>query len=218
MMRNPIGKATKVKWTKLALVFCVTALSGVTFAQLGGAGSITGTVTDPSGAVVQNADVTAVNTATSTKTVRSTTSSGYYVLSPLDPGTYSVTVTARGFKTLTQDQIVVDALQAVGLNLTLPIGSVNESVEVSTAPPTLDTANATIGGTIENEVYTALPLQMNGAPRNATAFAYLEPGVSQSASNGSAGIYNGTGSFGNINELFLEGLPATRVAQQGDPR
>ncbi len=219
MISNGLDRMLSSRWTRLVLpVALLSLLHGFATAQLGGAGSITGTVTDPTGAVVANADVTAVNTATNAKTERSTTSSGYYVLSPLDPGTYSVTVAAKGFKTLTQDQITVDALQAVGLNLSLQVGSVNENVEVSAAPPTLDTANATIGGTIENNVYTALPLQMNGAPRNATQFAYLEPGVSASASNGSAGIYDGTGSFGNINELFLEGLPATRVAQQGDPR
>ncbi|HEY4382838.1 MAG TPA: carboxypeptidase-like regulatory domain-containing protein [Acidobacteriaceae bacterium] len=204
-------------WMKLTLLLCLIALPAFAMAQLGGEGSINGTVTDPSGAIVPDASVTATNVATGTRTIRTATSSGYYVLSPLDPGTYSVSVVAKGFKTLTQENIVVNALQVVGLNIGLKVGSVDENVEVTAAPPALDTVSATIGGTIENETYKALPLQMNGNPRDPTAFVYLMPGVSQ-GNSGSSGVYNGTGSIGRIDEVFLDGVPTTRIAQQGDAR
>ena len=69
--------------------------SGRSDAQLSGKGTISGTVTDATGAAVSGASVTAINIATDVKTTRTTTSSGYYVLSPMDPGTYTVSVEAK---------------------------------------------------------------------------------------------------------------------------
>ncbi|MFP5276839.1 MAG: carboxypeptidase regulatory-like domain-containing protein [Acidobacteriota bacterium] len=195
------------------LGWCVPQL----LSQMNGAGSIAGTVVDPAGAYVPGATVTALNVATGVKTIRKTTSSGYYVLSPLDPGTYSVRVTAQGFESLTQDNVVVDALQVVGLNLKVHVGEVSQNVTVTAAPPSLDTASATLGGTVENQSYTALPLQMNGGARNATQFVYLMPGVSQ-GNSGSSGVYNGVGSVGRNDELYIDGIPTTRISLQGDPR
>jgi hypothetical protein len=83
-----------------AAVLCL-ALGKPLSAQIGGQGSITGTVTDPSGAVVPNATVTATNNATNEKTTQNSSSSGVFTLSPLNPGTYTVTFSAPGFKTLT---------------------------------------------------------------------------------------------------------------------
>jgi hypothetical protein len=137
-------------------------------AQIGGEGSITGTVTDPTGAVIPNASVTAINNATNVKTAQTTSSSGVFTLSPLDPGTYTVTFSAPGFKTLTQDNISVDALQVVGLKPQLTVGSTSETVTVASAPPQLDTTNAVVGATMENQEYTSLPLVINGSARNPT--------------------------------------------------
>ena len=87
-----------------AAVLCL-ALGNPLSAQIGGQGSITGTVIDPSGAVVPNATVTATNNATNNatneKTTQNSSSSGVFTLSPLNPGTYTVTFSAPGFKTLT---------------------------------------------------------------------------------------------------------------------
>lgn len=185
-------------------------------AQMNGEGSITGSVIDPSGAFVPNATVTATNVATGVKTVRTATSSGYYVLSPLDAGTYTVTVVATGFRTLTQENVHVDATQVVGLNLKLQVGAISQNVEVSSAPPPLDTEDATLGATIENQAYIALPLEMSGGMRSPTAFMYLMPGVTTSSSG--YGVFNGTGSYGSVGELYLDGVPTTRVAIQGDTR
>src|SRR5215467_5798577 len=80
-----------------------------------GSGTIQGTVTDPSGAVIPGAAVTAKNVATGVETTRQTTAAGLYVLSPLTPGDYNVNVTATGFQAMTQQHVVVDALANVGL-------------------------------------------------------------------------------------------------------
>ena len=82
-------------------------------AQIGGSGSIQGVVTDPTGAVIPGASLVANNVATGVKTVRQTTGSGLYLLSPLVPGEYTVTVAAGGFQTLYQEHVIVDALGEV---------------------------------------------------------------------------------------------------------
>jgi hypothetical protein len=187
-------------------------------AQIGGEGSITGTVTDPTGAVIPNASVTAINNATNVKTAQTTSSSGVFTLSPLDPGTYTVTFSAPGFKTLTQDNISVDALQVVGLKPQLTVGSTSETVTVASAPPQLDTTNAVVGATMENQEYTSLPLVINGSARNPTAFVYLMPGVAHGGSGVQTGIFDGTGSSGRLDEVYIDGFPQTSIYEQGDPR
>jgi hypothetical protein len=107
---------------------------------------------------------------------------GLYVIAPLPAGTYRITASAAGFRSLVQEQIVVDALSTVELNLTLEVGATAESVTVSAAPPELNTSDARLGQTIRNDMYTALPLAMgSGNPRNPAAFIYLMPGVHRRA-------------------------------------
>ncbi len=82
----------------VALCFALLFSAGLALAQVGGTGSIEGTVTDPSGAAVANASVTATNVATGTVTARKTTDAGFFVLPLLPAGDYTVTVTATGFE------------------------------------------------------------------------------------------------------------------------
>ena len=88
-----------------------------------GSGTIQGTVTDPTGAVVPGASVTATNIATGVQTPRSTTAAGLYVLSPLPPGRYNLQVTASGFQPHALEGITVDALATIGLDVTLKVGT-----------------------------------------------------------------------------------------------
>src|SRR5215831_3420709 len=97
------------KWLSVFLVWSVVFLS-VARAQTGGEGAISGTVTDSTGAVVPLATVIAVNNGTGVETKRVSSSDGLYNLSPLTPGTYTVTVTANGFRTFKQENLVVNAL------------------------------------------------------------------------------------------------------------
>ena len=183
-------------------------------AQSAGEGALQGTVTDSSGAVIPNATVVATNVATSISATRTTTSAGFYVFSPVQPGTYTVRVTASGFQTIEQANVVVNALQMRVYDPVLSVGKETQTVEVTAAPPVLNTADATLGLTVENTTYTNLPLQMTGSQqRDPTAFGTLTPG-SQTGTR--LPIIGGTGNY--LGQLYLEGMPAQTVNQQGDNR
>jgi len=194
----------------LALLAVPAALQ----AQTGGEGTITGTVTDSSGAVVAGATVTATNAATNVATARTTTSAGDYTIAPIPPGIYSVQIAAKGFKTLRQDNLSVDALGALSFNAALTLGAASETVIVTAAPPVLDTTNATLGTVMENETYKNLPIQTSGLQRDPTAFAMLTPGAQ--TGGGRLPLIGGTGNY--LQQLYLEGIPAETINQQGDNR
>jgi hypothetical protein len=185
-------------------------------AQLTGASAISGTVTDPTGAVIPNATVTATNIATGVKTVRTSGASGNYLISPVPPGDYTISVSAPGFQDLVQQHVTVDALQAIGYNAKLSIGGANETVTISSAPPLLETENGTLSYTMEQTEYTNLPLNMNNGPRNPTSFVSLMPGVNGGV--GRSGEFNGSSSAGYLDEVYVDGIPLTAPVQQGDNR
>jgi hypothetical protein len=202
------------------LIACTTILlaAGTASGQVGSSGTVEGTISDPSGASVPQATVTAANVATGVETARKTTAAGFYVLSPLPAGEYNVTVTASGFQTLTQTHVVVDALATVDLSLQLKIGSGSQQVTVSETPTILRTDDATLGQTMENNVYTSLPLAMNGVPRDPTQFVALVAGVSgmtTQVAGPTTESFNGTR---GDNELYVEGVPLTFASQQADTR
>lgn len=193
-------------------VMCLGSLQ----AQIGGTGTVQGVVSDPSGAVVPNAAVTATNRATGVQTTRVSSSAGYYSLSPLPAGEYDVSIAASGFQKLVQQRVVVDALSVVGLNMTLQLGAATQQVTVSAAPPQLDTSDASMGQTVRNDVYTALPLAMAGnAPRDPTAFTRYMPGVTATVGNTAGNVY---GAQANSQDVYVEGMPVTNVALEGEVR
>jgi hypothetical protein len=197
----------------------LAALLMVAAATAQGSGTIQGTVTDPSGAVVAGATVTAANVATGVQTSRKTTDAGFFVLSPLQPGEYTVTVKAEGFQTFTQEHMVVDALATLGLNPKVQLGTSTQSVTVTEAPPLLHTDDATLGSSMENNLYASLPLAMNGVPRDPTQFIALVPGVdnaSTQAAGPTTAAFNGGQTYQN--EVYLEGLPLTSAGTEGDTR
>ena len=192
---------------------------GPAAAQTGGTGSIEGTVTDSTGAVVSDATVTATNTLTGAKTTNVTTKTGNFVIPLLLPGPYTVTVSASSFETLTQANVIVDALATVALNPKLTVGSAVQSIVVTTEPTMLSTDDVKLGSSIENETYDALPLAMNGSARDPTAFAGLAIGVnsySVQAAGPSTGSFNGGQTYQN--ETYVEGLPLTSAGTESDTR
>ncbi|MGD0903756.1 MAG: carboxypeptidase-like regulatory domain-containing protein, partial [Terracidiphilus sp.] len=198
----------------LGLVICLGWAATQAAAQTSGEGAIVGTVKDQTGAVIPNAKVTATNVATNIATTRTSSSAGYYVLSPLLPGTYSIKVTATDFKTLVQENVVLDALQTLGFNPVLAVGATTQTMIVTAAPPQLETENATLGLTMENTDYSNLPVQMNsGNQRDPTAFGTLTPG---SQTGARLPVIGGTGSY--LGQLYVDGMPAETVSQQGDNR
>jgi hypothetical protein len=206
------------------LVFCGLVLFGslTLEAQDTAGGGLQGTITDPNGAGVPKAEVTATNTDTGVQTSKLTSSTGTYQISPLQPGPYNVEVVAKGFKRYLQENVTIDANTLQGLSMKLSVGGEDTTVTVTDAPPFINTTESTLGGTIENELYSQLPLSMNGGPRDPTAFQYLMPGVQENpandngtgANNGNSGIYGGTGQT-NLNENYIEGVPVSNINQQG---
>lgn len=206
-----------------AMLFAMTVTAG---AQLSGKGSIVGVVKDPSGAIVPGATVTAINSANGATVTRTSTGGGDFTISPLDAGIYTVTVAMPGFEKITQQNVHVNALEVFNYNPTLTVGSQGDTITVSAAPPAIQGDNATLGGTLEQETYAALPIQVGAynqpGARRATDFVALLPGVQFNETNGNAttnsGVVNGGGARGAVSDIYINGMPFISAAGQGDPR
>jgi len=200
----------------LGLAICLGWAAVQAAAQTGGDGAIEGTVTDATGAMVPGANVTATNVGTGVATSRLASAAGYYNISPLQPGAYTVTVTAKGFEIFTQENMAIDALHVTGLNIALKPGSEAVTVTVSAAPPALETTNAVLGGSMESDVYMELPLLVSGnQQRDITQFSNLLPGA-QLNPGGRSSVVSGTAQ--RLGEEYLDGIPLTTISQQGDNR
>src|SRR3712207_4580481 len=186
----------------------ILTLAGAVASGQTGSGTIQGTVSDPTGAVIPGAAVTATNIGTGVQTPRSTTAAGLYVLAPLPPGQYNVQVTASGFQPQTFERITVDALATIGLDVTLKVGSSAEQVTVEAAAPMLRTEDVSLGQTMQNEVYNTLPLAMSsGVPRDPTQFIALAPGVAAVVTQSAGPSYTSfNGAQQETNGLYLEGV------------
>jgi hypothetical protein len=168
-------------------------------------GSITGTVTDPQGAIVAQATVRLTNVDTNLILNTETNGSGIYTFQPIKVGHYSVTVTAPGFATATKKGLDLHAAESLLANLTLKVGDVSENVEVNaSAAPLLQTQEASIGQTVSQRQINDMPLSQ----RNYVFLAQLTAGVT--GSNGSRGQGNGdfiaNGERATQNNFILDGV------------
>jgi hypothetical protein len=120
-------------------------------------GNITGRVTDPSGAAIVGAQVTLLQTAMNFETAATTNEEGIYRALSLRPGPYRITVAANGFKKLVRDDIDLRISQTLGVNLSLEIGSLSDSIEVSAKAQLLDTETSSSGATLAGEYFYSLP-------------------------------------------------------------
>src|SRR5579862_3322617 len=185
-------------------IFLLTAvgLSAQTFR-----GTILGTVTDPSGAVVSGAKVAVRNTATGLERTTQTTSDGTYNVPELPIGTYSVTISQSGFQTFVASGVAVTVAAEKRVDASLKTGQVAEQVIVSAESlPQVDTTTNELGGTLTAHTIENLPV--NG--RDYTKLIYLNPGISGSPdqitdSPGSFGEFSMNGSRGRSNNFLLDG-------------
>src|SRR5215468_11698794 len=169
----------------LTLCFPVAGLyAGVT-------ASISGTVTDASGAAVVGATVTATNVDTGVVTTQTTNAQGYYSFQALPLGKYTIDVQQPGFKTTRRTDIILEVNDALVIDLTLQVGQQTERVEVSTDTLHVETANTQMGEVIEGKQMTAVPL----VTRSYTDLLALQPGVVSQTSGMSGGIGGPHGSF-----------------------
>jgi hypothetical protein len=145
-----------------------------------GSGSIVGTVTDPSGALVPGAEVTITETGTMFSRSATTDEQGYYVIPSLRPANYGLKVTAQGFRQYEQKEFTLLADQTLTVNVGLQLGSSVETVTVEANPTQVDTTTATLKQIVDQARMVELPL--NG--RNAAQLTLLVPGAVSTAGGG----------------------------------
>jgi hypothetical protein len=170
-------------------------------------GTIAGTVTDPTGAAIPNAKITITEVATNLSYDVTSSAAGEYTRPALKPGIYTVAAEAQGFRRVAQENVLVTAGDRIGVNLTLPVGNVSESIEVSANAPLLQTENTAQGADLNTSEVTELPL---GGQRVFAYLARLSPGVlvaepgARDAQNGGFSA-NGVRSTGE-NNFLLNGV------------
>ena len=185
------------------ILVCLLALSAVAQTNLG---TITGTITDPAGAVVPNAPIEAKNTATGAVYPVASSATGNYTISQLPLGTYEMSVTVAGFKKYTRTGITVEAFGIYRIDPVLEVGATTESVVVEAAAPLLKTESTEVSYNIPTNTLDDLPiLTLSGAPagffnssglgnvRNPLAALQLMPGTD----------------FATDNTLRVNGMPSS---------
>src|SRR5438552_8132583 len=201
---------------KYAATAGVLLLLGVSFvsAQVS-TSSITGAVTDSSGAMVVNAKIEAKNDDNGVVFEQHTTGAGTYTFSSLTPGSYSITVTMAGFRTFTSTHNILTVGTPLVVDVTLKVGAVGESVEVVESNyQRLETSNATVSDVMDTKQVQDLPL--NG--RNPLALLTLEPGVVQRTTNGAGSGTHVFGSRDRAHNVTIDGIDANESTvpnQQG---
>jgi hypothetical protein len=171
---------------------------------------ITGTVTDASGAVVTDANVTIANEATSVSSKTVTTGAGTYQFTGLNPGLYTVAVERQGFKKSVQNHVNVEVTVTDTINFTLANGAATETVEITANTIALNTTSPQIGSTIEPAVVAALPNQVSGRGRQIDQLQFLAPGTT-----GSTFSHRISGGVDFEQEILYNGVPAPQPETEG---
>jgi len=203
--RNAVGWLRKIGWLTLTCLLFLLIPSHDALGQVD-EGSITGTIQDSTGAVVPGAQVTLLNTDQGISLQARSSASGAYTFSPVRIGHYKITATAKGFSKTTQENIVVDVAQSLLVNIQLKLGAATETVEVSTAPPQMQTEDASVGQVIGSQEVNDLPL--NG--RNFTFLAQLGAGMqtpqADTRGNAASGAFSANGLRPAQNNYLLDGI------------
>ena len=173
-------------------------------------GSIIGTVTDPSGAVVPSGNVTATNTQTGITYKGQTDQSGNYVIHALPPGVYKVQVDKSGFESAAVQDATLVIDQRLLLNFQLKVGAAETAVTVTATPATLQTQSSETGAVIETEDILDLPL----LGRNFYALPTLVPGVSPASGNNNAVNLSINGQREFANSILIDGVESTTNRMQ----
>jgi hypothetical protein len=215
-----IAAQSAAPWCLRALLTLLAALALATpsLAQLS-AGRIVGTVTDPSKAAIPRATVVATDAATNVAVTVVTSDHGDFVVTPLNPGVYRLTVTLDGFQTAIIEAVAVQVGQSTRADVQLTIGNLTESTIVRSAAPLLDSESGTLGHVVTNTQIVNLPL--NG--RSFYELARLTPGAVLLPGGGNllrirANYISGTavsGVRGSQTTFMLDGADVTDHHQGG---
>jgi hypothetical protein len=194
----------------IILSICGLLLSTGAFAQEF-RGTISGTVTDPTGAVVPGASIEVMETRTGTINRTTSDAAGQYVAPFLPPGDYSITATKPGFETFTRTGITLQAQEHPIIDLALAIGNASQTVTVTGEAPLVDQENASVGQVISTQSVEDLPL--NG--RTPVVLAELSvgvvttsaPGITHPFDNNAANSWSIGGTPNQVSEVLLDGSP-----------
>ncbi|MCW5980288.1 MAG: TonB-dependent receptor [Bryobacteraceae bacterium] len=186
---------------RLTCVFLLAALGA--WAQQDRA-TLTGVVTDPTGAVIPDVKVTVTNTDTNAVYESATNETGQYRVPNLPVGSYRITFEMQGFKSTVREGVMLNVAQVARIDAQLQVGDTAESVEVTAEAPLLQTETPEVGTVLNNRTVVDMPLGFSGG-RYAEDFAYrLTPGV---AGNNWESRINGSPAFSK--EVMLDGASAT---------
>ncbi len=189
----------------------ILAIAALTFAPIIAAqstgGRIRGTVSDPSGAAVVSAKVTLINEGTNVSRDVDTGSNGEYLLVEVPIGSYEIDVTQQGFKKYVRKGIALDLNEVISIDITLQLGTTAETVEVTGAPPVVDTTSTQLGAVVNERASTQLPLNQ----RDVYQLLQLQPGVQSQLGNDTfygsdkAGVVTVNGGRGRANNYSVNG-------------
>src|SRR6266702_7666745 len=182
MFRKPVSFA--IFHLGFLLVFCMVtlALAISAHAQIGNA-TLGGTVMDPAGAAVGDAELTLTSKATGFEMRVTTNERGEYTFRNVTPGTYDLKVIKAGFQNYIQKDIVLTINQSGHADATLKVGATTETVTVEGENTLINYDNGTLQGGADPETIKDLPLVIEGKPRSSAALAVLLPGISTGSSN-----------------------------------
>lgn len=205
-----------MKHSFLPLLFTAT-IAALTLHSQESRGALTGTVSDPTGAAVPGAQVIAKHLGTNVESKTQTNEAGLYVVPFLNTGTYSITVSAGGFKTITQTGVEVSINQRLQLDFILEVGSLAEQVTVSASAELLNTTNAVRSTTLNTQQVADLPL----LGKNPYALSYHALGIQhinpqgsitdRPYDNGGMDAISVNGGRAFTNEYLLDGAPNTNT-------
>jgi hypothetical protein len=189
-------------------------LIGIVLGQAPGTGAIKGSVVDPTGAIIQNAQVTVANVATEAKRVDSSDAAGAFTFPLLAPGTYIVTVQSAGFSEGTARAVNVVASETSVVDFQLTVARVGVSVNVETTAELAQSESSTLGRAVDQQTIEALPL----SNRNYTQILSLSPGIAVELPNATA-IGRGSqdvsanGNKTTANNIQFNGIDANNLSQ-----
>jgi carboxypeptidase family protein len=209
-MRSAVSGCPAKSRVKIPLVLCYAALAflcaPLVRAQSTG-GRIRGTVTDSSGAAIAGAKVTLINEGTSAARDAETNASGAYLFLEVPVGSYEVDVAATGFKKYVRKAIPLNLDEIVGVDAILQVGGATETVEVSGAPPIIDTTTTQLGAVMTEQSIKELPL----STRNTYELLQLQPGVQSQLGadlfygSDNPGVVSVNGGRGRSNNYMVNG-------------
>jgi len=206
----------------VSLPFCLAFFSIYVQAQIY-SGSLTGLVSDPSGAVVPGATISLIDVGKGYAFTALTDGVGRYVLRSLPPSTYKLKVELKGFKTHVQSNLALDVNQNATVDVILEVGTSAQSVEVTAAPPMLAVQDAVTGQELNRTFINSLPL----INRSVLDLAFLTPGVSQAAGSSYGETGPGGGDIKRMNnfvsnggrnataDVLLDGVTSTQAEPNG---